>query len=137
MPSMPKPDFTVLQIDDLESNLVLIERILERRPHTKVLSALNGPAGLALAEAEQPDLILLDISMPGMMGDEVLARLKAKPATAGIPVVIFSGRQRDEVVEKMLAEGAVDFLPKPFKVEGLLAVVDHFQATGAHQAGSP
>jgi CheY-like chemotaxis protein len=131
------PDFTVLQIDDLASNLVLVERLLEYRPGIKVYSALSGPDGLDMALAHRPDLILLDLFMPGMAGDEVLTRLKADPRTSNIPVIVFSGSARDERVEAMLRSGAIDFLPKPFTVQSLFAAVDAVRNPLLKAAGVP
>ena len=129
-PVYPVHMFTVLQIDDLDSNLFLIERLLGQRPDTEVLSALTGAEGLAVAKSKRPNLILLDVVMPEMGGQQVLARLKSDPSTADIPVVVFSGSGRDDVVEAMLASGAVHFLPKPFTVHGLYDVVDSFRKVG-------
>lgn len=126
IPPYPAP-FTVLQIDDLDSNLLLVERLLENRGGIRVLSADSGLSGLSIARNEQPDLILLDVMMPHMGGDEVLDRLKGDPCTAQIPVVVFSGNRREGVVESMLDAGAESFLPKPFTVESLYAVVDSFR----------
>jgi CheY-like chemotaxis protein len=119
--------FTLLQIDDLDANLVLIERLLARRPGIRTLSAHSGREGLAVAKAERPDLILLDIAMPHMSGDEVLSRLKNDPSTANIPVVVFSGSTRDDFVQAMLAAGAAGALPKPFTVKALYDLVDSFK----------
>jgi CheY-like chemotaxis protein len=130
-------DFTVLQIDDLASNLTLVERLLEYRPGIKVLSALSGSQGLELAQAHHPDLILLDLFMPVMAGDEVLAKLKADPKTCNIPVIVFSGSVRDERVEAMLRNGAIDFLAKPFTVQGLFTMVDKVRFPHGEVAQTP
>ena len=119
--------FRILQIDDQDSILMLVERLLTSRPGFESLSAENGRDGLALATAHHPDLILLDVGMPEMGGEEVLARLKADPGTADIPVMILSGSGHDEMIEFMLDHGAAGYLPKPFTAQALYAVVDAFQ----------
>lgn len=78
----------------------------------EVRSALTGEAGLALAKAERPDLILLDLVLPEKDGFAVLEELKKDPATGGIPVIIMSNLERSEDVEKALSRGATTYLVK-------------------------
>ena len=80
---------TVLAIDDHEDNLFLLESLLSGKGF-RVLTALNGPDGLAIAHAERPDLIVLDLAMPGMDGFEVLKRLREDRTTAKIPVIVLT-----------------------------------------------
>jgi CheY-like chemotaxis protein len=118
------PDLTVLYIEDNLSNLQLVERILGHRPGVRLISAMRPQLGLDLAGQHHPDLILLDLHLPDMPGQEVLRRLGASPATADIPVAILSADARPALIERLLAEGARGFLTKPLDVKELLGLVD-------------
>lgn len=102
----------ILIVDDIEANRRLLQAKLEAQYHT-VLLAENGPQALEIAGRELPDIILLDVMMPGMDGYEVCARLKADPATSYIPVVMVTALSEVENRVKGLAAGAEDFLTKP------------------------
>ncbi|MGQ0569922.1 MAG: ATP-binding protein [Armatimonadota bacterium] len=115
---------TVLYIEDNLSNLELIERILARRPAVKLLSAMQGRLGLSLAREHRPDLILLDIHLPDIPGDEILHRLQADPKTRLIPVVVMSSDPTPAQIEQLLAAGAHACLPKPVDVKELIRIVD-------------
>jgi two-component system cell cycle response regulator len=112
----------VLVVDDVELNVKLLEAKLANE-YFEVLSAGNGPRALELAEAELPDIILLDVMMPRMDGFEVCQRLKANPLTADIPVVMVTALS--DVADRLrgLAVGADDFLTKPVNDIGLFARV--------------
>ena len=111
---------TILAIDDHEDNLFLLDSLLSGKGFT-VLTALNGPDGLALARAERPDLILLDLAMPGMDGFEVLTRLREDRATARIPVIVLTATFRDaDMVERGLELGATEYLTKPIQMDELV-----------------
>ncbi len=118
------PTETVLYVEDNQSNLRLVERILARRPHIKLLSAMDGPLGVELARQHDPALILLDLHLPGMDGEEVLKHLKADERTARIPVVVVSADATDSRVERLLAGGAEAFLTKPLQVTRFMGLVD-------------
>src|SRR2546426_6558450 len=115
---------TVLYIEDNLSNLRLLERILMRRPDVRLLSAMQGARGLELARDHRPGLILLDLHLPDLPGNEVLARLLADPETRGIPVVILSADATPGQIRRLLDQGARDYLTKPLDVKQLLALVD-------------
>lgn len=115
---------TVLYIEDNLSNLRLIEQVLARRPHATLLSALQGQLGLDLAREHRPDLILLDLHLPDLSGEEVLRQLLEEPRTRDIPVVILSADVTPGQVERLLAAGAQAYLTKPLDVRKLLALVD-------------
>ncbi len=83
-----------------------------RRHGFTVLTAADGEEGLRLARAEQPDLVLLDLIMPGLQGFEVLKLLKAEAATSAIPVIVLSNLGQDSDVQKAMEAGAVDYLIK-------------------------
>jgi len=86
----------------------------------EVLTAINGQEGLEMAEKDQPDLILLDATMPVMDGMEALAALKANPATKNIPVVMFGADSAKES-ERAQQLGALQFIAKPFTGDALVA----------------
>ncbi|MDR1854317.1 MAG: diguanylate cyclase [Azoarcus sp.] len=104
---------TLLVVDDEKSNLSLLNRILS--PQYTILVARSGEEALARVRETIPDLILLDIVMPGMNGFEVIARLKDDPATRRVPVIFITGLDSAEDEERGLELGAVDYIGKPFK----------------------
>ena len=130
-PPAPEPDeaMTVLYIEDNLSNLQLVERVLSRRPGVRLISAMRPQLGLELAAQHHPDLILLDLHLPDMPGQEVLRRLRAEPRTADVPVVILSADARPSLIEDLLAQGVRAFLTKPLDVKELLSTI----ATERHQ----
>ncbi len=129
----PPPDATavervchVLYVEDDLVNFTLVERILEFRPAVTVMHAVQGQLGLALAEAYNPKLILLDLNLPDMHGSEVLRRLQQEATTKHIPVVILSADATPSQIERLLTAGARNYLTKPFDIDPFLAVVDEF-----------
>lgn len=112
----------ILAVDDTPASLKLLTDILTDAGYA-VRSAINGELALHAAAAHRPELVLLDIRMPGMDGFEVCRRLKAEPATRGVPVIFVSAMS--ETVEKVqgFELGAVDFVSKPYQREELLARV--------------
>jgi CheY-like chemotaxis protein/two-component sensor histidine kinase len=121
---------TVLYIEDNLSNLQLVSRIFERRGNVRVVPAMLGRLGLELA-ADRPDLILLDLHLPDMNGEEVLTRLRSDPATRDIPVVVMSADASPGVVERLISMGASAFITKP------IAVVDFMTMMGRLLPQSP
>ena len=115
---------TVLYVEDNPTNVLLVERVLARRPAVRLLVATRGDQGLELAGTHHPDLILLDLHLPDMGGDQVLGRLRAEPLTQNIPVVVVSADAMADNIARLRAAGAVDCLTKPFDLAELLAVVD-------------
>ncbi len=115
---------TLLYIEDNLANLRLVEQVLVRRPSVHLLSALQGSIGLELAAQHRLDLILLDVHLPDLGGDEVLQRLKADPATASIPVVVISADATPRQVRRFAALGADEYLTKPLDIAHLLDVLD-------------
>jgi putative two-component system response regulator len=104
---------TVLVVDDFKTNVEYLRDFLELE--YRVLGAYSGEEALAMARAERPDIILLDVMMPGMDGYEVCRRIKADPRTEGIPVIFITalGDERDEAAA--FESGGADFLTKPVK----------------------
>ncbi len=110
----------VLVVDDLSSNVQLLGQILDQAGY-HVIPALNGAEALARAEARKPDLVLLDMRMPGMDGFEVCRRLHELPGLADLPVIFVTAAIERELLPKAFDVGAVDYITKPFLVEELLA----------------
>lgn len=112
----------ILVVDDTMVNLRILTEMLAAQGY-KVRPVTSGPQALQAAAAIAPDLVLLDINMPGMDGYEVCQRLKAEPDTRDVPVIFMSAR--DEVLDKIRAfeVGGVDYVTKPFHLEELLARV--------------
>ncbi|MEA3210295.1 MAG: hypothetical protein QOE70_3352 [Chthoniobacter sp.] len=115
---------TLLYIEDNLSNLRLVERILARRPKVTLLSAMQGSIGLELARQHQPDLVLIDLHLPDLQGDEILRQLRADPRTEQMPIVMISADATATQIERLRAAGANDYLTKPIDVRKFLALVD-------------
>jgi phosphoserine phosphatase RsbU/P len=114
---------SVLIIDDSPTNVKVLELALKKSGFMTI-SAFNGPDGERLAEVEQPDLILLDIMMPGKSGFDTCSDLKRNPLTKDIPIIFLSAM--DDVASKVngLSIGAVDYVTKPFHKEEVLARIN-------------
>jgi PAS domain S-box-containing protein len=119
----PEEVRTVLYIEDNLDNLRLIERILSHRRGIHLLTAMQGSLGLELAKQYLPDLILLDVHLPDLNGDKVLAHLRQDPETRSIPVVVISADAMPRQIEKLRAAGANDYLTKPIDVPRFLDIV--------------
>ena len=130
------PALTVLCIEDNASNLELVEQVLNRLPHVTLIPAMRPQLGLDLAAEHHPDLVLLDLHLPDMPGQEVLRRLRANPSTADVPVVVLSADARPSQIERMLDQGARAFLTKPLDVKELLTLLDTMVAERT-RSGSP
>ncbi|MBO6097250.1 MAG: response regulator [Bacteroidales bacterium] len=114
--------YSVLAVDDIPLNLLLVQKMLARY-NFKMRTAANGQQALDAVAAEKPDLILLDLMMPGIDGFEVIRRLKNDPQTADIRIVILSALNSNEDVVKGFNMGADDFIMKPIIMEKLLSCV--------------
>jgi PAS domain S-box-containing protein len=128
---------TLLYIEDNLSNLRLVERILARRPEVKLVSAMQGSIGLELARQHRPDLILLDMHLPDIQGEEVLRQLHADPGTACIPIIMISADATEHQIERLRAAGANDYLTKPIDVRRFLSVVDATERRPAEPTPPP
>ena len=118
------PRRTVLYIEDNLSNLKLMERVLARRGDVEVVSAMQGRLGVELARQHKPEMILLDLHLPDVTGEEILRRLRDDPATVSIPVVMVTADATAGQVQRLLSAGATAYLTKPLDVGQLLSVVD-------------
>jgi len=124
--------FKILIVDDSRFNLEVLSRILLAAaaetndpdyPQYIIATASSGPEALEKVISEKPDLVLLDIIMPGMSGFDVLAEFKKNEETRGVPVIIISGLADENDEEKGLLLGAVDYITKPFKNSIVIARV--------------
>jgi CheY-like chemotaxis protein/anti-sigma regulatory factor (Ser/Thr protein kinase) len=115
---------TLLHIEDNVSNLKVVERLLVDVPHLRLLTAMQGKIGVELAKQHRPDIILLDIHLPDIQGDEVLSRLLSSALTRDIPVVILSADATEKRVQKLLQAGARNYLTKPLDIRQLLVVIE-------------
>ncbi len=113
----------ILVVDDERDLVELLSLNLEREGY-EVAAAFTGPEALASASGQKPDLIVLDVMLPGLSGTEVASRLRTDPRTAGVPILMLSarGEEVDQVVG--LAVGADDYVTKPFSMNVLLARID-------------
>ena len=115
--------YNVLAVDDIPLNLLLVQKMLAKF-NFKLRTAANGQQALDAVAEQKPDLILLDLMMPGIDGFEVIRRLRADPATADIQIVILSALNSNEDVVKGFNMGANDFIMKPIIMEKLLSCVN-------------
>jgi signal transduction histidine kinase/ActR/RegA family two-component response regulator len=118
------PRTKILYVEDNLANLRLVERILDEREGTQLISVMQGGLAFEMALQHQPDLILLDSHLPDLDGDEVLARLKADPTTRGIPVVVVSADATEGRIEQFLDAGATTYATKPIDVQRFLRIVE-------------
>ncbi len=126
--------YNILAVDDIPLNLLLVQKMLSRF-NFRIRTAANGQQALDAVAAEKPDLILLDLMMPGIDGFEVIRRLRADAATADIQIVILSALNSNEDVVKGFSLGANDFIMKPIIMEKLLScVVTQMQLVEAKKA---
>ena len=109
----------ILFIEDEPDQIMMISLRLEKSGYT-VISSMDGEQGLKKAAAEQPDLILLDVIMPGMDGFEVTRRLRENPATKHIPIISTTAAGMDDVERQCIAAGADDCVRKPYDSADLL-----------------
>ena len=115
---------TVLYVEDNAVNLRLVQRIFERRPDIRLVSAQTGLDGVGAARQHLPAVVLLDLHLPDIDGDEVLRRLRADPSTASIPVVIVSADAHEQQINRLLNSGASTYITKPIDIHELTRTVD-------------
>ncbi|MDO9315668.1 MAG: PAS domain S-box protein [Burkholderiaceae bacterium] len=115
---------TVLYVEDNPANLLLIEKLIARRPDIRLLTATDGNRGIEIARAARPDVILMDINLPGISGIEAMKILANDPVTAQIPVVALSANAMPHDITRGLSAGFYRYLTKPIKVDELLDTLD-------------
>jgi PAS domain S-box-containing protein len=116
--------YTLLYVEDNPANLMLVEDIIARRPDIRLLSAKNARQGIKLARAALPDVILMDINLPGFSGYDAFNMLIDDPHTAHIPVVALSANAMPRDIEKGLEAGFFRYLTKPIKVQEFMETID-------------
>jgi PAS domain S-box-containing protein len=134
-PHTDPPTRTLLCVEDNPANLLLVEKLLERRPDIRLLVAKDGVRGIEMARAARPDVILMDINLPGISGLIALGILAEDPETASIPVIALSANAMPDDIEKGLAAGFFRYLTKPIKVNKFMNTLDSALAVAQHQVG--
>ena len=109
----------ILYVEDNDDNVYMLKNRLSRAGFTVVI-ATNGAQGIAMATSERPDLILMDLTLPDIDGEDVTRRLKADAATKGIPIIALTANAMSGDREKALAAGCNDFDTKPVELPRLL-----------------
>jgi CheY-like chemotaxis protein len=115
---------TLLYVEDNPANLMLVEDLIARRPDIRLLTARDGYRGVAMARSALPDVILMDINLPGISGLKALSILAEDPTTAHIPVVALSANAIPRDIEKGLEAGFFRYLTKPIKVNEFMDTLD-------------
>ncbi len=115
---------TVLYVEDYFSNLKLMEHLFRLRPALNLIAARDGKSGLQMAREQQPALILLDLNLPDMNGRDILTKLRTEPLTSAIPVIALSADATPSQIERLMRDGAADYLTKPINVQKFLEVLD-------------
>jgi len=121
---------TLLYVEDNPANLKLVEQLIARRPAIRLLSAMDGNMGIQLARANLPDVILMDINLPGISGIEALKILREDASTKHIPVVALSANAMPQDVERGMTAGFFSYLTKPIKVKEFMDALDAALAAG-------
>jgi PAS domain S-box-containing protein len=115
---------TLLYVEDNPANLMLVEDLIARRPDVRLLSASDGSRGVEIARAARPDVILMDINLPGISGIHALQILSKDPTTAHIPVIALSANVMPRDIEKGMEAGFFRYLTKPIKVIEFMNTLD-------------
>ena len=123
-PAAGTPTRSLLYVEDNPANLDLVEQLIARRPDLILLSAADGSLGIEYARAYQPEVILMDINLPGISGIEAMKILRADPATAHIPIIALSANAMQRDIEKGIEAGFFSYLTKPIKVDQFMAALD-------------
>jgi len=115
---------TVLYVEDNPANMQLVKQLIERRPEISLLTAGDAILGITLARTHQPDVILMDINLPGISGIEALRILREDPLTANIPVLAISANAMPHDIRKGLDAGFLRYLTKPINVNEFMSALD-------------
>ncbi len=124
IPAQHAVQHSVLYIEDNPANLKLVIQLLGRRKHIQLLTAHTSELGIALAVSHHPDLILLDINMPGMDGYQVLEVLKADASLKNIPVIAVTANAMTRDIERGRTAGFTEYLTKPLDIVKFYALLD-------------
>ena len=120
-PVAPHAEGKVIYVEDNPTNVTVMRHVFRRLPGVELLTAENAEEGLAMIRTNRPDLVLMDINLPGMSGLDALRILKADPVTAAIPVIAVSAAAMPRDIQSGLDAGFRDYLTKPFDVQALLS----------------
>ena len=115
---------TVLYVEDNPANLALVEKLIARRPDLRLLTAMNGSLGIEIARANRPDMILMDINLPGISGVDAMKVLREDPVTAHIPIVALSANAMPRDIKQGLEAGFVRYLTKPIRVDEFMETLN-------------
>ncbi len=115
---------TLLYVEDNPANLNLVEQLIGRRSDLKLLAAVDGLGGIAIARSQLPDVILMDINLPGMNGLDAMKILRADHLTAHIPVLALSANAIQSDIDRSLKAGFFRYLTKPIKIDELMMALD-------------
>ena len=119
----------ILIVEDNDKNMKLVRDIVRHKGHS-TLEATTGEAGVQLATLHRPDLILMDIQLPGIDGIEALRRIRAQPALADVPVIAVSASVMPDDQRHIVRSGFDAFVPKPISLKPFVAVVERFLKDG-------
>ena len=133
----PGPLLTVLCVEDNPANLLLIEKLVARRPDLRLLSARDGRNGVEIARAALPNVILMDINLPGIDGATARRMLADDTSTRHIPVVALSANAMPRDIERGLQSGFFRYLTKPIKVDEFMRTLDAALALSTTSAATP
>ncbi|SEP98092.1 PAS domain S-box-containing protein [Ectothiorhodospira magna] len=129
--------YCVLHVDDNPSNLRLVAQVLAKRPGIRLLQAPGADLGLALARSHQPDLIILDINMPGMNGYRALEHLRTDRITSLIPVFALTANATQRDVSRGIEAGFDEYLTKPLDITAFIALLDQYLVDERPTDGNP
>jgi CheY-like chemotaxis protein len=121
---------TVLCVDDNPMSRYLVTAVIEHAGF-QVLAAVDGEEGIEIALAQHPDLVLMDIELPGISGIDATKRLKAMAETSGIPVIALSGHEDRERIAEAMSAGCAGYVVKPLKMPVLLGTIHEVLGRGA------
>ncbi len=124
VPAVPARPLTMLYIEDNTANLALVAQLIGRRSDIRLLSASTGRDGIALAQSELPQVILMDINLPDINGLTALKLLREYPTTRHIPVVALSSDAYPRQIASGIAAGFFRYLTKPFRIDELMSALD-------------
>ena len=126
----------VLVVDDEPSIQSLLSRVLVREGFV-VFAATTGREGLAVAAKEKPDLIILDLNLPDLYGEDICQKIRQNPAIENVPVMILTGKATQGLSARCLNGGADDYLSKPFDIEDILAHLRALLRRSKHMGSNP
>lgn len=127
----------VLYVEDTTANIRLMEEIFKRRPEVTFLSVMSGGIALDMIREHHPDLVLLDLHLPDIGGEEVMRRIRADESTQDIPIVILSADATHDQPQHLIAEGVTAYLTKPIEIAKLLEIADNLLGSNNARVDRP